>query len=62
MRDFKIGRSVRCPADMGEPAYSAKVISVGKEEHVNIHGVSYRWVEVQAPDGIKTIWPSHRLG
>ena len=62
MKTFKVGRSAKCPPDMGEPGYSGTVTWIGSEECVNKDGDRYHWVEVQHRDGSKTVWPSHRLG
>lgn len=63
MRTFKIGQTVHCPADNGDPAYVGTVTSIDPTEQTNIHGVKYHWVHVKANHGPRQAWwPSHRIG
>jgi hypothetical protein len=61
---LKVGDTVYCPADRGDPPFSGKVThncNGTKTISKNLDGVEYIWVEVQGP-GKKSMWPSNRLG
>lgn len=59
---LKVGATVRCPADMGRPAYSGKVEHVGTTEATDLQGRAYVWVTVRRPGAHASVWPSNRLG
>lgn len=59
---LKVGDTVRCPADRGEPGYSGKV------EHIDDNDAThalvkepFRWVTVRKPGAHASVWPSNRL-
>lgn len=61
-RTLKIGDTVRCPADRGDPAYSGKVEHVGQDEAQDLQGRGYLWVTVRRAGAHASVWPSNRLG
>lgn len=59
-----IDKIVQCPADRGDKAYRARIISFDDKTQTNIHGNEYVWVTVLKLDTqnpSKHVWPSHRL-
>lgn len=58
---LKVGHSVRCPADRGEPGFTGKIVGFSTQENKTSTGITYVWVEVQGPHH-KSVWPSNRLG
>lgn len=57
----KIGKSVTCPADMGNNSYKGIVIAVEPDLKSDIYGVEYYWAHVKDVAGFISVWPSHRL-
>ena len=61
-RQFKVGDTVKCPADRGSPGYIGQVTHVSADQNTNIHGTPYYWVTVKQADGKRSeVWPSHRI-
>ena len=59
---FKVGDTVRCPADCGDLGYIGQVTHVSTGQNTNIYGTPYYWVTVRTPNGkLSTMWPSHRI-
>lgn len=57
----KIGKSVTCPADMGNDSYKGIVVAVEPDLKSTNSGNEYFWVHVKDIAGFVSIWPSHRL-
>jgi len=63
-RKLKFGQLVKCPADRGSPAFTGTVRSedcATAQSNENLSGEVYIWVTV-SHRGIKSVWPSNRLG
>ena len=59
---FKVGDTVQCPADRGDPGYIGRVTHVSTIQNTNIHGTPYYRVTVRTPNRKRsTVWPSHRI-
>lgn len=61
-RQFKVGDTVKCPADRGSPGYIGQITHVSTDQNTNIHGTPYYWVTVRTPYKNRSeVWPSHRI-
>jgi hypothetical protein len=63
-KSLRIGQSVRCPADRGDPAYVGTVAHVEQQEctHPCVAG-PFVWVTVRHQNGKQSaVWSSNRLG
>lgn len=59
---FRVGDTVKCPADRGDPGYIGRVTHVSTGQNTNIYGTPYYGVTVRTPNGKRsTVWPSHRI-
>lgn len=59
---FKVGDTVKCPADCDSPEYIGQVANVSSDQNMNIYGTPHYWVTVELPDGkLYEVWPSHRI-
>ncbi len=64
-KKLKYGQLVRCPEDMGQPAFNGTVRDEGLARsmvHKNHFGDEFIWVTVMGPGKVKSVWPSNRLG
>lgn len=58
--ELKVGDKVKCPASIGTPSYTGKVVNIEEEVHRTFKGTPYHWIGVY--DGIKvSYWSSNRL-
>lgn len=57
------GTTVQCPADRGDPAFTARIVHVGEQRCNHMGGPEFVWVTVRKLNGMSGgVWPSHRLG
>lgn len=59
---IKRGERVACPPDRGDKGYMGEVVHTSPIIATNRDGTEYIWIQVQHPDGHKSVWPSNRLG
>ena len=63
---FGLLQRVKCPPDMGQPAYMGRIVAIDPRESSHMSR-AFRWITVERlhdyyePTGQKSVWPSTRL-
>jgi hypothetical protein len=58
---LRVGETVHCPTDRGDPAYAGVVSYISGNIATHL-GKEFIWVTVKDRHGCKRVWPSNRLG
>jgi len=61
-KNLKVGDTVHCPADRGEPGYSGRVEHISTTEQTHMDSKPFLWVTVRKSNSTAHVWPSNRLG